>query len=399
MKATMTLALSAVLMLASGGPAAAAISEVASEVGIAQTTRTFSVNSADFDSDGKDDLFLVRHNPDEPKNLPPSTLYRNVGARFANFITAGFGHTDKHGCAWGDTNSDGRPDLFCTVGFSQFSVNELWIQNRDHSFTNRAKELGLTRDTHGRYRYATFINANGDARPDLYIARYTGSCFCGTYGGDSFPNELWINQGSSFRRASEFGLNQPIGAKKDNATCSQAVDYDRDGDEDLLVCGWKSLRLYRNNSGTGFTDVTAAKGVGGNVSDARLIDVTRDGIRDLVRLTSQSLTVQPGTGTGWGAVSFSAPVTAGEALAFGDFDGAGGVDIYALSSRGPDNIDDPDALFLNTGGGYNKVAIAATSGSGDDVTALDYDDDGRTDFAVTNGDRKKAGPVQLFTWR
>jgi hypothetical protein len=384
-----------------GGTAAASVVQVASDVGIAETTRSFSVNSHDFDSDGRDDVFLVRHAGDQPQNLPPSTLYRNTGGAFTNFATDAFGRTDKHGCDWADANADRRPDMFCAVGLTQFSTNELWIQNADRTFTDKARDLGLTKESHGRYRYATFIHANSDTRPDIYVARYTGSCFCGLYDGDSFPNELWINQGSSFRKAPEFGLNQPVGAKKDNASCAQAVDYDRDGDQDLLVCAWRSLRLYRNNSGNGFTDVTASLGIGANVSDARLIDMNDDGIRDLVRLTTNRFTVQLGSGTRWGAVAFSAAVTAGEALSFGNFDGTAGADVYALSSRGGDRADDPDAIFLNGGNGtsFRRVTIAATSGSGDDVVGLDYNGDGRTDYAVTNGDRKKAGPVQLFSWR
>jgi hypothetical protein len=37
----------------------------------------------------------------------------------------------------------------------------------------------------------------------------------------------------------------------------------------------------------------------------------------------------------------------------------------------------------------------ATAGTADDVIALDYDDNGRTDFVVLNG-RKGPGPIQLL---
>jgi hypothetical protein len=43
--------------------------------------------------------------------------------------------------------------------------------------------------------------------------------------------------------------------------------------------------------------------------------------------------------------------------------------------------------------------LPRAGGSGDDVANVDYNNDGRADFVVTNGDKKKAGPVQLFTWR
>jgi hypothetical protein len=38
---------------------------------------------------------------------------------------------DRHACAWGDANADGRPDIYCTVGAAEgygVGPNELWIQ-------------------------------------------------------------------------------------------------------------------------------------------------------------------------------------------------------------------------------------------------------------------------------
>jgi hypothetical protein len=400
--------LSVGLVLASTSAASAQITNVASQAGIAESTRTFSANPADFNRDGRDDFFFVRHIGNEGlANVPASTLYRSTGSAFTNHATQAFGRTDKHGCAWGDANLDGRPDMFCAVGFTQSSKNELWIQNADGTFTDRAKAMGLTQNIHGRYRYATFIFANNDARPDIYVARYTGSCFCDRnddgqpdYAGDSWPNELWINQGGSFRHAPEFGLDRPIGAKKDNASCAQAVDYDRDGDQDLLVCGWKKLRLYENRSGTGFADVSRSKGIGGSAVDARLIEVTGDGIRDLIRLSSSQVTLRAGTASGgFAAATVVGNVVAGEGLAFGRFDDGSSTDVYVLASRGKARRDQPDKVLFNQGGrSFSAQSLAATSGAGDDVAPLDYNHDGRTDFVVTNGDRRRAGPVQLFTW-
>ena len=401
--------LSVILVLAWTAAARAEVINVATQTGIAETTRTFSVNPTDFNRDGRDDFFFVRHVGNEGlDNVPLSTLYRGTGGAFVNHATQAFGRTDKHGCVWGDPNIDGRPDMFCAVGFTQASKNELWIQNVDGTFTDRAQAMGLTQNVHGRYRYATFIHANGDTRPDIYAARYTGSCFCDRngdgvvdYAGDEWPNELWINQGGTFRHAPEFGLDVPIGAKKDNASCAQAVDFDRDGDQDLLVCGLNRLRLYQNRGGTGFSDVSSQKGISGNSVDARLVDLDGDGAHDLLRLSPTQLIVRYGNGAGgFGPGVTLTTLTAAEGLAFARFDLGATLDVYVLASRGRNRNDQPDKILLNAGNrSFTAQTIAANSGSGDDVAALDYNQDGRGDFVVSNGDRHIAGPVQLFTWR
>ena len=408
MKARLTL-VALVVLATSAGVARADVANVASQAGIAEIHRTFSINPTDFNRDGRDDFFFVRHIGDQgPENVPFSTLYRGIGGAFVNHATRAFGKTDKHGCAWRDANRDGRPDMFCAIGFTQFSKNELWIQKADGSFTNRAQALGLTVGSHGRYRYATFIHANNDSRPDIYVARYTGSCFCDNnddgvvdYAGDDFPNELWINEGGSFRHAPGFGLDLPIGSKKDNATCAQAVDYDRDGDQDLLVCGWKKLHLFKNKGGTGFADVTSQKGISGNAVDARLVDLDGDKARDLVRLSPSRVTVRYGNGSGgFGPADGIASITAGEGLAFGRFNSGTTTDVYVLASRRAGTGDQPDKILFNKGNRtFSARRIPAARGAGDDVAALDYNQDRRADFVVTNGDRKFAGPVQLFTWR
>jgi hypothetical protein len=411
LKAAALGALSALLV---AGVAQADIVNVAGSSGVEQgTIRTFSVTPGDYNKDGLDDFFLVRHAPENlGANIPPSTLYRGTGSGFNELPTSfapGGKNTDKHGCDWGDVNVDGRMDLFCAIGLTQFSKNELWIQNADGSFSEVAKAWGLHQGAHGRYRYATFIFANNDTRPDIYVARYTGSCYCDLngdgqidYEGDSWPNELWINYANGdLRHAPEYGLDQPIGAKKDNATCAQSVDFDDDGDEDLLVCGYTRLKLYQNNNGTGFTDVAAAKGITGDAQDARLVKLNGDNLYDLVRLNRTKLLVRYGTELGkFGAVqTLVGELTAGEALAFGRFDGDGSLDLYQLGSRAKFKKDQPDRILLNGAPWQTFVIPGVSEGAGDDVGAVDYDNDGTKEFLVTNGDRKIYGPVQLFDWR
>jgi hypothetical protein len=399
------LVLAVLIVLASSDVASGKAVNIARRVGIAQKTRTFSVSPNNFNRDKRQDFFLVRHNPDNPpRSIPYSTLYRGVKGGFKRYASRMFGKSDKHGCIWGRVNRDRRPDMFCAVGLTRRSVNELWIQRRNGTFVNRAKAFGLTRNPHGRYRYATFIRANWDRRPDIYVTRYKANCRCGEKDADTFPNELWINKGGSFRKAPRFGLNRAIGAKKDNASCTQAVDYDEDGDQDLLVCAQKGVRLYANRRGPRFKDVTRRKGIKWRgVIDARLVDLNRDGDRDFVKLTSRRVTARYGNGSGrFGRNRLIGRTRAGMGLAFARFNKGKTKDIYVLSGRGKGTNDKPDRIFLKRRGRrrYGVEFIRGVrSGGGDDVAPIDYNRDRRTEFLVTNGDRKTAGPVQLFVWR
>ena len=66
----------------------------------------------------------------------------------------------------------------------------------------------------------------------------------------------------------------------------------------------------------------------------------------------------------------------------------------------------PPSLFKvilrNAGDGRSFDTLdvpSVTGGSEDDVIALDYDADGRSDFLALNGRNSERGPVQLITLR
>jgi hypothetical protein len=407
------------LLVSEAQPAAVvAPVDVASQAGVSEITRTFSVNPADFNNDwsGKypDDYFFVRHNPQLGLCcLPQSTLWRNeVGGTYVDAGTGPFGRTDKHGCAWGDYNNDSRPDLACSVGYSQNSKNELWRQNPDGTFTNVAGTLGVSSNGHGRYRYVTFIDANNDGNEDLYFARFYGCSVCNDptnpshYPGDEWPNELRINQGPAagyeFVNSPSYGLNQLDGSRKDASSCAQAIDFDKDGDQDLLVCGQTSLKLYRNNFPTlTFTNVTGAMGaLQKSIRDAKIVDLNRDGIYELARLTGGifKVSTRSSNAAAWGSTAYTLSLTQGESLATGDFNGDGLDDVFVVAKKGPDSRDDPDYLIIQQSPlVFGATNMGTVNGSGDDVGTIDYNRDGSADFIVSNGDMKKAGPVKLWT--
>ena len=83
-------------------------------------------------------------------------------------------------------------------------------------------------DPFGRGRSAKFIEANGDSRPDLFVANNP------TRGdGMPSPNRFFTNQlGSAYRYAPAYGLERETSLQGSNASVG---DLDKDGWQDLLV--------------------------------------------------------------------------------------------------------------------------------------------------------------------
>jgi hypothetical protein len=250
--------------------------DAGAEAGILEASRTWGAAVRDIDGDGWRDALISRHHD-------PARLYRNNGRSAFEEVHAGtFGVADRHGCAWADVNRDDLPDAFCAIGGGsgarQGGRDELWVQQRGGTFADQAEEFGID-GSYDRGRNATFINVNHDRYPDLYVGNgYPRS------DGQLSLNRLFINeQGTSFRDAPEYGLDQEIGGRS-----VQAVDWDADGWEDLLVCGKEGLRLYRNVAGERFTDVSEEARASGPCRAARLVDLDGDLLPDLVRVALRS---------------------------------------------------------------------------------------------------------------
>lgn len=128
------------------------------------TSKAWSATAADWSGDGRDDLLLVRH-----AHTTPDLLLRDVDGRFEVWWELPV--VGRHDCAAIDADADGRMDIYCTVG-AQAGLgqgdNELWIQQPDATFVDRAAQWGVL-DPYGRGRYIAVLDVNQDGRDDLYI--------------------------------------------------------------------------------------------------------------------------------------------------------------------------------------------------------------------------------------
>ena len=238
-----------------------------------------------------------------------------------------------------DVNGDGLDDIF--IGGAKDQPAAMLLQQPDGNFVKSNEKL-LAQDSASEEIGATFFDANGDGKPDLYVVT-GGSEF--SEGSSALEDHLYLNDGKgNFRKAT--GALPPLAISGSRVA---AADFDGDGAVDLFV-GGRSVPgrygidpqsvLLRNDGRGHFTDVTdrAAPGLShiGMVTDAIWKDVDGDGRPDLI--------------------------VVGEWM--------------------------PITIFHNAGGGrlvkLNVGGLEKSNGWWNRIVAADFTGDGKVDFIVAN---------------
>ncbi len=327
----------------------------------------------DYDHDGWLDIYLVNgstFNALDGKEGPPhaALFHNNRDGTFTNVAKQAGVTNDRwgYGVSVADYDNDGWPDIF--VG--NYGKNRLYHNNHDGTFTDVAEKAGVTL---GNWSTGSaWGDYDGDGRLDLYIAGYV-----------------------HFDRN-----NLPIaGTKAVGFTSCQYRGAD-------VNCGPRGLQgepdhLFHNNGDGTFTDVTAKAGV----EDKQryygftpiFVSLKGDGRPDLfVGNDSEPnyLYLNNGNGTfrddslvSGLALNYDGREIASMGVAAGDYENSGLVDFFIS-----DFSDDYKVLFHNDGDSSftdvsYKAGIAQDSvpflGWGN--AFLDYDNDGWLDLFETNG--------------
>lgn len=287
-----------------------------------------------------------------------------------------------------DVNGDNRDDFY--VCGARESAGALYIQQPGGQFRSSNESIfeadELSEDTD-----CLFFDADGDGDADLYVAsggnEFPGSAF-------ALKDRLYINDGKGNFSKSEGGLPNYISA---STGCVDAADYDGDGDLDLFVGTRLRPFLYGvpadgyilENDGRGnFKNATPKVAPQlrelGLMTDARWMDYDVDGDPDLL-IAGEWMPLHLFVNEG-GRLSKAPPLVGLDStngfwnkLAVGDFNGDGRPDFVAgnhgLNTRLKASPEKPVSMWINDfdGNGSAEQLITVYNGEKAYPLALRHD--------------------------
>jgi hypothetical protein len=339
---------------------------------------------ADYDNDGRDDVYITALEGDRLFHNEGAGKFRDV-TKSSGIRNAAFGTS----AAWFDYDRDGKADLFVANYVQWTLAGDLWcsLDGATKSYcTPESYKGNSSRLFHnlggGRFEDVTqkagvgdptskalgvaVLDYNGDGWPDLFVSN------------DTQPNKLYRNNrnGTFTEEAVAAGVAFGEDGVARGAMGVDSADYDRSGRTHLLVGNFSNqmLGLYHNEGSGLFVDEAPRSSVGRSsllslAFGVFFFDYDLDGYPDIFaangHIDEEIGRVQPkiqyreapllfrNSGKGrFDDVSksvgaeFQRPIVA-RGAAYGDFDRDGDLDILISSNHGP------AYLFRNDGGNRN----------------------------------------------
>lgn len=398
---------------------------------------TMGAGVAWFDADGDEypDLILINSRDWTPKgrtSLP--ALYKNNRNGTFTDVTAGSGLDVQLyglGVAAADYDGDGKMDLYITA----LEGDRLYRNLGGYKFADVTAAAGINNKSFGTS--AAFVDYDKDGRPDLFVANYVqwaekGDVFCSLDGTaksyctpESYKgtaSKLYRNLGGG--KFEDVSQKAGVGDATSKSLGVLVLDFDGDSWPDLFVANdTQPNKLYRNNGNGTFSDVAmqagvaySEDGVARGAMGVDAMDYDGSGRPHILvgNFSNQMLGLYHNEGNGLfvdeaprSAVGRSSLLTLAFGVFFFDYDNDGRPDIYAANGHIEEDIGrvqpkvsyaQSPLIFRNEGGGkFADVSKALGADVQKKLVArgaayADYDRDGDLDVIVTSNN----GPAVLY---
>ncbi len=229
----------------------------------------------DFDENGQLDLFVGRDLGESAMFLNNNNQFDDIGPQI------GLGFQAVYGAVASDFDQDGDIDIFLTQCFSPDDTvaDNLLLQNTDGVFENVSPAMGIIDDLPS---WGTvWFDYDNDGWLDIFVANLPDRNF-------DQPNRAGVNKlyknnaGTSFTDISvAAGV---AGDSTDRTIAVSAADFDNDGWEDLIVAFLDGVgaSIFRNNGDGTFTDIVPDLAIEPTFSQSvSVADINNDGWIDI----------------------------------------------------------------------------------------------------------------------
>lgn len=315
---------------------------------------------SDLDGDGKPDLLLLTNAGPDSKSV--NALYRQKADGTFEDVSADSGVDfagRNMGCAVGDLNNDGKPDLIIT----QVNGARVLLNLGGMKFADVSAEAGVVNPMWGTS--VALFDYDRDGRLDIFIANYvdydpswpclspTGATdYCAPKVFHGTASKLFRNLGSNPKARVAFEdttVKSRVGERPGPGLGVAVFDADGDGWPDVFVANdGKPNHLWINKRDGTFADEAVSRGV---------------------------------------AYTAMGQAFAGMGVAAGDLDNDGLTDLYVTHLTSETNTlwrQEPRGQFKDASAVWGLTATRRR-GTGFGTLVADFDNDGFLDIAVANG--------------
>ena len=342
--------------------------------------RCMDAAAHDFDKDGDIDLMLAME-------FAPNILLTNNGKGvFTRTKALPNNRHDSEDIAVADFNKDGWLDAF--IVSEDDKVNELYLNRGDGTFADASSRIKFT----GESNAVVTADLNGDGANDIII-------------GNVGPLGVLINNGKGYFKdeSKQRGPNESYRVQD-----LTLIDVDGDGDLDLLTGDEVRNHLFINDGKGFFKDETAKRlpkyhDVTREVISA---DVDNDGDNDIYYANIASnpqnaknrLLLNNGKGYFTEVTNSHLLTNPGQdnfTARFVDLNNDKAIALLVPSSTINGTNNGRYRAYINTGDGHFSEAQLSPPwppGNGFDISAADFNGDGKTDFYLCNRARRRLTP-------